>query len=133
MIDDTEADHDTDHDTEEEIRKQEGESCGRSRGKMCGLCDKGLRCRKRWKNRCGTCGCGKCVKKKDTNKIIKQEGEECGPCSNPENDFHCGTCAPGLDCKEDTISGPQIPLPGLAKKCRKKIDKKRPHYEKFER
>ena len=53
---------------------------------------------------------------------MKQEGEECGSCFNPETDFHCGTCAPGLDCKEDTISGPL--LPDLPKKCRKKIGKR---------
>ena len=30
----------------------------------------------------------------------KQEGEECGPCFNPSNNFDCGSCGPGLECKE---------------------------------
>merc|ERR1711997_1369724 len=37
---------------------------------------------------------------------------------SPESNFHCGTCSPDLECKEDPISGPLIP--DLPKKRRKK-------------
>ena len=48
---------------------------------------------------------------------LKQEGEICGSCFSPENDFNCGKCAEGLECKEDNLSGPQ--LADLPKRCRK--------------
>ena len=48
---------------------------------------------------------------------LKQEGEDCGACFSPANNYHCGTCASGLECREDPISGPQIP--DLPKRCRK--------------
>ena len=47
---------------------------------------------------------------------LKQEGETCGSCFNPETDFNCGTCAEGLECKEDNLSG--IQLADNPKKCR---------------
>ena len=34
----------------------------------------------------------------------KQEGEECGPCFNPSINFDCGSCGPGLECKEASDS-----------------------------
>ena len=33
----------------------------------------------------------------------KKEGEECGSCFSPSNNFHCGTCEDGLECIKDPM------------------------------
>ena len=52
--------------------------------------------------------------------ILKQEGEDCGPCFNPADNFNCGTCAEGLECKKDPESAI---IPDATAKCRKKQGK----------
>ena len=45
-----------------------------------------------------------------------KEGEVCGSCLNPDNNFFCGNCALGLKCIED----PQTDiLPDLPARCKK--------------
>ena len=36
----------------------------------------------------------------------KQEGEICGPCQNIVDNFHCGDCADGLECREHGMPYP---------------------------
>ena len=48
---------------------------------------------------------------------LKQEGETCGRCFNPDTNFDCGTCASGLECVKDPRSNL---LPDVPSKCRKK-------------
>ena len=46
----------------------------------------------------------------------QKEGEVCGSCLNPDNNFFCGNCALGLKCIED----PQTDiLPDLPARCKK--------------
>ena len=46
----------------------------------------------------------------------KQEGETCGACFNPSNNFTCGKCIQGLECVPDKNAAL---LPDLPSKCRK--------------
>ena len=50
----------------------------------------------------------------------KREGEECGRCFNPDTNFDCGTCEPGLECVKDDRSNL---LPDLPSRCRVPIGK----------
>ena len=44
---------------------------------------------------------------------IKKEGEDCGSCYNPDNDYFCGNCSAGLECIKDEL------LPDAPGKCQK--------------
>ena len=50
----------------------------------------------------------------------KEEGEECGKCFDPNVDFKCGKCVPGLECVEDEQS--EL-LPDLPSRCRVTVGK----------
>ena len=51
----------------------------------------------------------------------KQVGETCGSCFNPEANFDCGKCEPGLECVKDDESDL---LPDLPSRCRVTLGKK---------
>ena len=52
----------------------------------------------------------------DSELGTKQEGEVCGSCFNPENNFFCGTCVSDLKCIKDSQNNLFSDLPA---KCRK--------------
>ena len=54
----------------------------------------------------------------DAEEGTKREGEECGPCFSPNNNYFCGTCVAGLDCTKDPRSDQ---IPDLPSRCRTKI------------
>ena len=47
---------------------------------------------------------------------LKQEGDVCGSCFNPENNFFCGKCDSGLACVKDPKTDV---LPDLPSRCRR--------------
>ena len=53
----------------------------------------------------------------DAEEVTKREGEECGPCFSPNNNYFCGTCVAGLDCTKDPRSNQ---LPNLPSRCKTK-------------
>ena len=44
---------------------------------------------------------------------LKQEGDVCGSCFNPENNFFCGKCDSGLTCVNDPKTDVLPDLPSI--------------------
>ena len=39
-----------------------------------------------------------------------KEGDVCGLCTDPDRDFNCGHCGPGLECFDETPNNIDDPM-----------------------
>ena len=51
----------------------------------------------------------------EISKVLKQEGETCGPCFSPSSEFDCGECALDLKCVEHELVAQYPDLPSTCK------------------